>query len=94
MYEEFANGLSTDTADSKGTKDQHKDNVRELLNFFPVIGEDKQGRMVELDAEQVLSIPRKLKSQEVVNRGFMSDFLFQNITNVFHAPQGCSGNHQ
>ncbi len=87
MYEEFANGLSTDTADSKGTKDQHKDNVRELLNFFPVIGEDKQGRMVELDAEQVLSIPRKLKSQEVVNRGFMSDFLFQNITNVFHAPK-------
>ncbi len=87
MYEEFANGLSTDTAYSKGTKDQHKDNVRELLNFFPVIGEDKQGRMVELDAEQVLSIPRKLKSQEVVNRGFMSDFLFQNITNVFHAPK-------
>lgn len=87
MYEEFANGLSTDTADSKGTKDQHKDNVRELLNFFPVIGEDKQGRMVELDAEQVLSTPRKLKSQEVVNRGFMSDFLFQNITNVFHAPK-------
>lgn len=87
MYEEFANGLSTDTADSKGTVDQHKDNVRELLNFFPVIGEDKNGKMVELDAEQVLSIPRKLKSLEVVNRGFMSDFLFQNITNVFHAPK-------
>ena len=87
MYEEFANGLSTDTADSKGTADQHKDNVRELLNFFPVIGEDKNGKMVELDAEQVLLVPRKLKSQEVVNRGFMSNFLFQNVTNVFRAPQ-------
>lgn len=58
-----------------------------MLNFFPVIGEDEQGKMVELDAEKVLSIPRKIKSQEVVKRGFMSDFLFQNISNVFHAPQ-------
>lgn len=42
--------------------------------------------MVKLDAEKVLSIPRKIHAQEVVRRGFMSDFLFQNITNVFHAP--------
>ena len=33
-----------------------------------------------------LSIPRKIRSTEVVKRGFMSDFLFQNISNVFHAP--------
>ena len=59
----------------------------ELLNFFPVIGEDENGEMVELDAEKVLSIPRKIRSQEVVRRGFMSDFLFQNISHVFHAPQ-------
>ena len=52
-----------------------------------LIGEDEAGEMVELDAEKVLSIPRKIKSQEVVKRGFMSDFLFQNISNVFHAPQ-------
>lgn len=87
IYEKFANDLSSETADSRGTDEQHKDNVRKLLNFFPVIGEDKNGKMVELDAEQVLSIPRKLKSIEVVNRGFMSNFLFQNITNVFRAPQ-------
>lgn len=87
MYEDFANGLSTETSDHRGTSDQHKENVKELLNFFPVIAEDNHGKMVELDAEQVLSIPRKLRSQEVVNRGFMSDFLFQNITNVFHAPK-------
>ena len=42
--------------------------------------------MVELDAAQVLSIPRRLKSQEVVRHGFMSNFLFQNIGNVFGAP--------
>lgn len=87
MYEDFANGLSTETSDNRGTTDQHKENVKELLNFFPVIAEDKNGKMIELDAEQVLSIPRKIRSQEVVNRGFMSDFLFQNITNVFHAPK-------
>lgn len=87
MYEDVANGLSTETSDNRGTLDQHKENVKELLNFFPVIAEDSHGKMVELDAEQVLSIPRKLRSQEVVNHGFMSDFLFQNITNVFHAPK-------
>lgn len=87
MYEEFANGLSTETADSKGTLYKHKDNIRQLLNFFPVIGEDSDGTMKKLDPDQVLSIPRKLKAQEVVNRGFMSNFLFQNLTNVFHAPK-------
>ena len=34
-----------------------------------------------------MSIPRKIRSKEVVRRGFMSNFLFQNIPNVFHAPQ-------
>lgn len=43
--------------------------------------------MVPLDAEKVLSIPRKIRCQEVVRRGFMSDYLFQNISNIFHAPQ-------
>ena len=43
--------------------------------------------MIELDAAKVLSIPRKIKSKEVVRRGFMSDFLFQNVSNVFRAPQ-------
>ena len=55
------------------------------MNFFPVLGEDEEGKMVELDAAQVLSIPRKLKSQEVVRHGFMSNFLFQNISNIFGA---------
>ena len=86
IFEEFANDLSLDTSDGRGDMDKRKDNVRTLLNFFPVIGEDENGEMIELDAEKVLSIPRKIRSQEVVRRGFMSDFLFQNISNVFHAP--------
>lgn len=86
LFEEFANDLYIDTASGGGTADDRKQRVRTLLNFFPVIGEDENGEMVELDAERVLSIPRKIRSQEVVRRGFMSDFLFQNIGNVFRAP--------
>ncbi|MBR3537361.1 MAG: restriction endonuclease, partial [Oscillospiraceae bacterium] len=71
----------------KGDSDSRKQHVRELLNFFPVIGEDEDGKMTELDAEKVLSIPRKIRSLEVVRRGFMSNFLFQNIGNIFGAPQ-------
>ena len=87
IFEEFANDLSAKTSDGRGDAGTRKENVKELLNFFPVIGEDENGEMVELDAEKVLSIPRKIRSQEVVRRGFMSDFLFQNISHVFHAPQ-------
>lgn len=87
IFEEFANDLSSDTANGKGDLETRRKNVRELLNFFPVIGEDENGEMIKLDAEKVLSIPRKIRSQEVVRRGFMSNYLFQNIGNVFNAPQ-------
>ena len=87
IFEEFANDLSTNTVSGRGDAETRKDNIRELLNFFPVIGEDENGELVELDAEKVLSIPRKIKSVEVVRRGFMSNFLFQNISNIFSAPK-------
>ena len=86
IFDEFANNLTADTVGGRGTSDDRKENIRRLLNFFPVLGEDSEGKMVELDAASVLSIPRKLKSQEVVRRGFMSNFLFQNISNIFGAP--------
>ncbi|MFP5522350.1 DEAD/DEAH box helicase family protein [Peptococcus simiae] len=86
IFDEFANNLSPDTAGGKGTGEDRKANIRRLLNFFPVIGEDREGKMVALDAAEVLSIPRRLKSQEVVRRGFMSNFLFQNIGHIFGAP--------
>ena len=85
-YEEMANGLSADTASGGGDADTRKQHVRELLNFFPVIGEDEDGEMMELDAEQVMLIPRKIRSQEVVRSGFMSNFLFANISSIY----GCS----
>ena len=87
IFEEFANDLYYDTSDGKGSLQKREDNIRRLLNFFPVIGEDENGKMVELDAAKVLSIPRKIKSTEVVKRGFMSDFLFQNISRIFTAPK-------
>ena len=87
IYEEFANDLSIRTAGGRGDLETRKDNIRTLLNFFPVIGEDEEGELVELDPEKVLTIPRKIRSLEVVRRGFMSNFLFQNIAQVFGAPQ-------
>lgn len=87
IFEAFANDLSSNTSGGKGDTGTREDHVRELLNFFPVIGEDEDGEMIALDAAKVLSIPRKIKSKEVVRRGFMSDFLFQNVSNVFRAPQ-------
>lgn len=86
IFDEFANDLMSKTASGKGTADEHQANIRKLLNFFPVIGEDEEGKMVELNADQVMSIPRNLKTQEVVKRGFMSNFLFTNISRIFSAP--------
>lgn len=87
IFEQFANNLNPATATGGGTTDEREANIRNLLNFFPVIGEDDNGELVELDAREVLSIPRKIRSVEVVRRGFMSNFLFQNISNVFSAPK-------
>ncbi len=85
IYDQFANNLIRETATGGTTEDRAK-NIKRLLNFFPVLGEDEEGRMVELDAAQVLTIPRKLKSAEVVRHGFMSNFLFANISGIFGAP--------
>ena len=87
IYDKFANDLMNDTLDGKGASEKRQENIKRLLNFFPVLGEDEQGTMVELDATRVLTIPRRLKCTEVVRRGFMSNFLFTNISNVFGAPQ-------
>lgn len=75
IFEQFANDLIPETSGDKGDFDQRKQHVRELLNFFPVYGEDDQGAMIELDAEAVLTIPRHIHAKEVVERGFMSNFL-------------------
>lgn len=87
IFEQFANDLIPETSGDKGDFDQRKQHVRELLNFFPVYGEDENGSMIELDAESVLTIPRHIHAKEVVERGFMSNFLFANISGIFGAPK-------
>ena len=86
LYDEFANNLKKSTAGGNGTSEERQQNIRQLMNFFPVIAEDDQGKMMQIDERQVLSIPRKIKSEEVVRRGFMSNLLFRNIANIFSAP--------
>ena len=86
IFEQFANDLIPETSGDKGDFDSRKRHVRELLNFFPVYGEDDEGSMIELDAEKVLTIPRRIHAREVVERGFMSNFLFANISGIFGAP--------
>lgn len=87
IFEQFANDLIPETSGDKGDFDGRKQHVRELLNFFPVYGEDDEGAMIELDAEKVLTIPRHIHAREVVERGFMSNFLFANISGIFGAPK-------
>ena len=86
-FDNFANDLNSVTASGGGTSAEREDNIKKLLNFFPVIGEDLDGVMKELDFTDVLTIPKKIKATEVVNRGFMSNLLFANISRVFAAPQ-------
>jgi len=89
IYDEFANNLWRKTSNGGGTSNDRKDNIRTLLNFFPVIAEDNEGKMVELDVNQVLTIPKTIKAQEVVRRGFMSNLLFQNISGIFASAGAC-----
>lgn len=86
-FDAFANDLNSSTTHCVPTSDDRKQNIKKLLNFFPVIGEDSEGTMVELDADQILSIPRYIRAKEVVKRGFMSNLLFSNIYGIFQAPQ-------
>jgi len=83
IYDEFANNLQPKTVDGGGTTADREANIRQLLNLFPVIAEDSEGKMIELDVRQVLTIPKAIKAQEVVKRGFMSNLLFQNISGIF-----------
>lgn len=86
LYARFANDLHERTAGGGGTREESERNVRELLNFLPVVAEDMDGVMGELDAERVLSLPRRIKSVSVVNHGFMDNNLFPALTGLFSEP--------
>lgn len=87
IFDNFANDLNSLTASGGGTTVERQENIKKLLNFFPIIGEDLDGVMKELDFSDVLTIPKQIKATEVVRRGFMSNLLFANISRVFAAPQ-------
>lgn len=80
IFDAFANNLHPNPS---GDQRKRQDNIRRLLNFFPVLGEDTEGRMVELDATQVLTFPQVFKAREVVRRGFLSNLLFTNVAGIF-----------
>ncbi len=84
LYDNFANNLSDEGF--KGSEAERQENIRELINFFPVIAEDDEGSLREISPEEVLTIPSHIKAVEVVKRGFMSNLLFANIGAIFNAP--------
>lgn len=85
MFGDFADGLCPGGAARNDA--ERKRRIGELLNFFPVIGEDPGGEMVELDAERVLSVPKEVYAARVVETGFMANCLFRNVGAVFSASQ-------
>lgn len=87
LFEELANETVDAGAAGDSPAERRERRIRRLLNFYPVIGEDAEGRMVALDVAQVLSIPRRLKCEEVVCQGFISNFLLHGITNLFRNPK-------
>lgn len=80
IFDAFANNLHPNPSGDQAVR---QDNIRTLLNFFPVLGEDAEGRMIELDASQVLTFPQVFKAREVVRRGFLSNLLFANVAGIF-----------
>jgi type II restriction enzyme len=80
IFDAFANNLNPNPSGDSGVR---QENIRRLLNFFPVLGEDSDGRMIELDASQVLMFPQVFKAREVVRRGFLSNLLFANVAGIF-----------
>lgn len=82
IFDAFANNLAPHPPVDAG---ERRENIRRLLNFFPILGEDTEGRMTELDAAQVLTFPQVFKAREVVRRGFLSNLLFANVSGIFRA---------
>ena len=88
IYDDFANKLNPKAVNGEITEAERKENIKELLNFFPVISEDVNGKMVELDAEKVLTFPNALAATEIVQARFMTNLLFNdNIKGVFSFPK-------
>lgn len=70
-----------------GGGDGAREKVKKLLNFLTVVAEDEYGEMKELDANEVVTMPLKLMTQEIVDGKFITSNKLFNIGNVFHLPQ-------
>ncbi|MBL0191873.1 MAG: Eco57I restriction-modification methylase domain-containing protein [Saprospiraceae bacterium] len=88
IYDQFANGLNPKAVKGEITEKDREENIKELLNFFPVISEDVNGEMIELDANKVLTFPNALAAAEIVNARFMTNLLFNDsLKGVFNFPK-------
>ena len=88
IYDQFANGLNPKAVKGEITEKEREAKISELLNFFPVISEDVNGEMIELDAEKVLTFPNALAASEIVNARFMTNLLFNDsLKGVFNFPK-------
>lgn len=88
IYDQFANGLNPKAVKGEITEKDREENIKELLNFFPVISEDVNGEMIELDANKVLTFPNALAATEIVQARFMTNLLFNDsIKGVFNFPK-------
>ena len=86
IYDKLANSLSEKSAIGNITESERQENVAELLNFFPVLSQDENGKMIELDASQVLTLPAAKMASDIVKRRFITNLLFKDIGNVFNLP--------
>ncbi len=88
IYDQFANGLNPKAGKDEITEKEREANIKELLNFFPVISEDVNGEMIELDANKVLTFPNALAATEIVQARFMTNLLFNDsLKGVFNFPK-------
>ena len=88
IYDQFANGLNPKAVKGEITEKDREENIKELLNFFPVISEDINGEMIELDANKVLTFPNALAATEIVQARFMTNLLFNDsLKGVFYFPK-------
>lgn len=87
ILEQYANNLYSATVNGKGTFEERLDNITKLLTYLPVVGENDNGELVSYCANDVVTIPIKTHAYEIVKHGFMSNFLFQNLTRIFNDPR-------
>ena len=65
-----------------------KAKIKKLLNLLTVVAEDEYGEMKELDANEVVTMPLRLMTQEIVDGKFITSNKLFNIGNIFHLAPG------